>query len=330
MISFQSISVEEPSYQKLINLLNFETKLNFEYYQKKFIERRIKSRMIRIDCLTIDSYYDYIVSNPIELERFVESFNINYSYFFRNWDVFERFQNLFLESLNYKGRIVLSNFKPNPLYTFNINKYSKKKSKNDKISNLSLGNLNLMETSLYKKINRKSRNPINIWSCPCAYGEEPYSIAMILDNLKNQIPNFPDFNIIASDIDKIAIKTAKIGVYNEYSIKEVSEYFEKNYFMKIRDKQGFKYSAKRDIRNNIEFINEDVTRGHLKSWKYDIIFCRNLIIYLNRKNRGKFLKIIENYLNQGGLLILGKTETLFNIELSFKLIDSKNHIYLKI
>ncbi len=332
MISFSSILVEEDSYQKLINLLNLETKLNFQYYQRKFIERRIKSRMIRVDCSTIDSYYDYILSNPFEVNRFQESFNINYSYFFRNWDVFERFQKLFIESMNYKGRIVLSDLQPNPSNKFNLTKKKSRKKKRNypEIPDFSLRNFNLTETSLYRKIRRRSANPIHIWSCPCAYGEEPYSIAMILDNLQIQIPNFPYFKIVASDIDKNVVHNARLGVYNEYSIKDISEYFEKNYFMKRKQRGGFKFVIKNHIKNSIEFINEDVTNGHQKSWKYDIVFCRNLLIYLNRDNRDKFLSIIETRMNRGGLLILGKTETLFNRTRNFKLVDSKNHIYMKI
>ena len=66
------------------------------------------------------------------------------------------------------------------------------------------------------------------------------------------------------------------------------------------------------IKKKVEFIEEDLTKGHTRLFNYDIIFCRYLLIYFNHINRDRFLKIIENRLNVGGLLVLGKTETLFN------------------
>ncbi|MHA1527227.1 MAG: CheR family methyltransferase, partial [Promethearchaeota archaeon] len=92
---------------------------------------------------------------------------------------------------------------------------------------------------------------------------------------------------------------------------------------------GYKYTINNDIKNNVEFINEDATLKHKKKLKYDIVFCRYLLIYFNRENRDKFLRTLENQLTQGGLLFLGKTETIFNSQTNFKLVDTKNHIYLK-
>jgi chemotaxis protein methyltransferase CheR len=362
VISYERIEFRENSYQQLIKLLKKETKINFEFYQRKFIERRIKARMIRVNCNTIDLYYKYLLSNSDEIKKFVDSFNINYSYFFRNWDVFEQFQKIFLESLNYKGNLIKGNLKPKS----SIITTSKKQSQNKKLprkenyleepknkniftsnfgdrteinhnliekSTLYHNNLSLFlsQMSICKKIkdSKTSINPIYILSCPCASGEEPYSIAMILDTLKKQILNFPNYRIVASDIDKEAINKAKIGIYNEDSMKDVSEFYENNYFTKKKEVLGCKYFINEDIKKKVEFIEEDATKTNYKPWKYDIIFCRYLLIYFNRSNRNEFLSTIEKRLTNGGLLILGKTETLFNSYLSFKLIDATNHIYLK-
>ena len=69
--------------------------------------------------------------------------------------------------------------------------------------------------------------------------------------------------------------------------------------------------------------------GHQRPYKYDIIFCRYLLIYFNRENRHKFLRIIENRLAENGILILEKMETLFEKWGSLQLIDSRNRIYIK-
>ncbi|NVM37453.1 MAG: hypothetical protein HWN81_17790 [Candidatus Lokiarchaeota archaeon] len=79
---------------------------------------------------------------------------------------------------------------------------------------------------------------MNIWSCPCATGEEPYSLAMILDNLETQVPRFQKYRIVASDIAHEAIEKAKIGIYTDDSMKEISDYHENKYFTKQKTNFG--------------------------------------------------------------------------------------------
>ena len=101
------------------------------------------------------------------------------------------------------------------------------------------------------------------------------------------------------------------------------------YFKKIHTIYGQEYIVSEELKKYLEFYNEDVTKGHLTSNTYDIIFCRYLLIYFNRTNRDNFIRIIKSRLNYGGLLILGKTETLFNRYKDLKQIDINNQIYLK-
>ncbi|MCK4286170.1 MAG: hypothetical protein KAX18_08200 [Candidatus Lokiarchaeota archaeon] len=329
-----------------MRLIHQETKLNFEYYRRKFIERRIKARMIRVDCNTLEAYYSYINSTPTELDIFLDRFSINYTYFFRNWDVFERLNNIIIECFNYKCNTLSYDFKPDPSKikekTKNKQKTTSKAAKysHNGVSSKRLdtnrylvqNNDYVKKTSIHKKINnpKLNNNSIKIWSCPCATGEEPYTIAMILNNLEKQIKSFPQYKIVASDIDKAAIDTAKIAVYNEDSVKETSKYFENRYFSKKRGHFGNKYVLTEDIKRKVDFFCEDITKGHKNGLKYDIILCRYLLIYFNKENREGFLKMLDRRLELGGLLILGKTETLFNAYNNFELVDARNHIYLKI
>ncbi len=336
MIHIDDIRFDSDYYGPLIHFLMNTTGLNLDYYRKNFIEKRIKSRMIRVNCDTVESYYNYLLENTSETNKFFDCFNINYSVFFRNFEVFQQFEKILLSSLYLSIGDILSDLTPNPERQYQ--KISKKKShnhqnqkKNIRKARENFINQTLYKTSLHKKIwnSSGSEKCINIWSCPCANGEEPYSIAMILDNLKSQIPKFPQFRIIASDIDYEAINRAKIGIYNEDSTKNVSEFYENKYFKKENENFGFIYSIKNQIKKQVEFIEEDVTRGHQTSLKYDIIFCRYLLIYISRKTREDFLNILKSRLNPGGLLILGKTEALNNFQDNLKLIDSYNRIYLK-
>lgn len=334
-----NIPIDENSYNSLIQLLRKKTGLNFEYYNKKFIEKRIKSRMIRVPCKTLEQYYEYISSTGAEIKKFVEGFTINYTFFFRDYSVFETFQDLYIQGLNVSRKEIESNIRPDPF------KLSKFRTKTNAVKNLHKKRyltekpvryyvdifIFLNQLSYYRKIKRpkSAENCINIWSCPCATGEEPYSIAMILDNLETQVPRFPEYKIVASDIAPEAIEKAKIGVYTDNSMKEISDYYENKYFTKQKTHFGHTNIINEEIKKKIEFINEDVTKGHQMPYKYDIIFCRYLLIYFNRDNRHKFLKIIENQLVENGILILGKTETLFDSWGSLQLIDTNNRIYIK-
>ncbi|MFX0006826.1 MAG: CheR family methyltransferase [Candidatus Hermodarchaeota archaeon] len=332
MIRIDDIQIDEDYYNLLIHLLMNTTGLNLEYYQRNFVEKRIKSRMIRVGCNTLESYYNFLLENACETDKFLDCFNINYSVFFRNWEVFKEFESIILSSLYLSENDIISDLVPNPdrQYKKNLLRVNKNWDSKKKINSTICEALPL--TSLYKKIWKypKKKANINIWSVPCANGEEPYSIAMILDNLKKQIPGFPFFRIIASDIDKDAIIKAKHGIYNEDSTKNISKYYEDKYFDKIKENFSYIYVLNNKIKENVEFMEEDVTDGHRLSLKYDIIFCRYLLIYISRSIREEFLNIIRSRLNPGGLLILGKTETLLNSHSDLKLIDSYNRIYIKI
>ena len=109
------IPIDENSYKLLIQLLRKKTGLNFEYYNKKFIEKRIKSRMIRVPCDTLDQYYDFISSNSEEVKKFIDGFTVNYTFFFRDYDVFETIQDLFIQGLNVSRKEIQSNIRPDPV-----------------------------------------------------------------------------------------------------------------------------------------------------------------------------------------------------------------------
>jgi len=335
----ENIPVDDKSYNALISLLRSKTGLNFEYYNKGFIEKRIKARMIRVHCKTLDDYFHFLSSNNSEIKSFIDGFTINYTFFFRDYDVFETIQDLFIQGMKVKRKDIKSNIRPQP------SKLAKFRTKQNAAKNLAKISKNmerparyyvdififLNQLSYYQKMKkmRSEKNSINIWSCPCATGEEPYSLAMILDNLKSQVPNFQKYRVVASDIAQEAIAKAKVGVYTNDSMKEISDYFEQKYFEKQKTHFGHTNLIDEKIKNKVEFVEEDVTQGHKLPYYYDIIFCRYLLIYFNRKNRHKFLKILESRLVENGILVLGKTETLFDSWGSLKIIDTRNRIYIK-
>lgn len=183
---------------------------------------------------------------------------------------------------------------------------------------------------LYIRNLKDSKRTIKIWSAPCATGDEPYSLAMVLDQLTKKNRNFPDFKIYASDIDTNAIKIASEGIYGEYAVHDLPEHYLTTYFSKRITELGPTFSINSHIRKKVEFIQEDIIKGHHWNHKYDVIFCRNFFIYINQNARDNFLKIIENRLYERGLLVLGGSETIHRKNKKvFKPISLKDRFYIK-
>lgn len=274
--SIDEITFNPQTLESLIYELRKATKINFECYKREFLIRRIKARMYRLNMISDDDYLDYISKNPYEFKEFCDLFTINYTYFFRNYEIYEQL------------------------------------SKN------------------IKTIKKQNKRKLKIWSCPCATGEEPYSIAMLFDTLQKTYSHVPDVEIVASDIDGKVLDFAREGVYGTYSVHDLPQTYMNSYFTTEKTHLGPQYTISEKIKEKIQFLEEDLTNGHSLVQKYDIIFCRNFLIYLNNKSQKRVLKTIANHLNSGGLMIIGKTEMVLKSKSElFRLIDAKYHFYEK-
>ncbi|MFW5895208.1 MAG: CheR family methyltransferase [archaeon] len=183
----------------------------------------------------------------------------------------------------------------------------------------------LLEKYIKTFFNKQS---IKIWSCPCASGEEPYSLAILIENMKENGVKIPDYTIIASDINKDAIQAAKTGIFDAYALNETSAKIREKFFQKISENPK-KYMINDTIKKHVEFIQEDIIQGHKYFLKYDIILCRNFIIYLNEQSRQNLLKRLEYHLDDQGILILGKTEKINKGVTHFNALDLRNRFYCK-
>jgi chemotaxis methyl-accepting protein methylase len=180
---------------------------------------------------------------------------------------------------------------------------------------------------IYVKEYKKS--DLKIWSAPCATGDEPYTIAMILDNLKKMDKNFPDFTIFASDIDTNALKIAKEGIYGEYAVHEMPKHYLNAYFTKKVTELGPKFTLCKSIKDKVEFIQEDIIRGHSRSNVYDVVFCRNFFIYINHMARENLLRNLDKRIFDGGLLVLGGSENIPRENSIFNTVSIRDHFYIK-
>jgi chemotaxis protein methyltransferase CheR len=146
---------------------------------------------------------------------------------------------------------------------------------------------------------------LRIWSAGCSSGEEPYSIAIILQELLgNRIKDF-SITITGTDIDKDALEIASIGIYEKEQLQETTPIIVGKYFQNIDGK----YKINEDIRKMVSFRFGDILNSFTQK-SLDIIFCRNVVIYFSPEIKEKLFMNFYEGLNHHGFLVLGKTESL--------------------
>ncbi len=168
---------------------------------------------------------------------------------------------------------------------------------------------------------RKSIRKVRIWSAGCSSGEEPYSIAMLLQ--EGGYYRDASFEIFASDINQAVLAKARRGHYRENAFRATDPALREKYFMREPDGS---WRISDEIRNRVSFgrLNlYDEPRvsllGHV-----DIIFCRNVIIYFDDSSKRVVVSNFYNRLVEGGYLLLGHSESLISLSTQFRLRHLKN------
>lgn len=161
----------------------------------------------------------------------------------------------------------------------------------------------LMDEQVIPKIIKEQKRPIKIWSAACSTGDEPYSLAMAFSK---HIP-LSDIKIMATDIDKQVIEHAKVGLYAEKSIAAVPDDLKKKYFTKI----GNSYQISDDIKKCVTFKEHNLLKDTYPK-DYDLILCRNVVIYFTDEAKDMIYKNFFNSLKTHGVLFIGSTEQISN------------------
>ena len=199
----------------------------------------------------------------------------------------------------------------------------------------------IIEQSLLPSIiTGKSKRPlksrdIRIWSVGCAAGEEPYSTAILVhQTLKRANINWKTY-IFATDIDPGALERAKTGIYLRESFVTTKLGTLDRYFISIENSSMFEVCP--FIKAMVFFSREDCTSSKIMApaesvfGTFDMVLCRNLLIYFSRELQKEVLSRITKTILPGGYLILGESESLDgDIESEFLTLDSRNKIFQKI
>lgn len=163
---------------------------------------------------------------------------------------------------------------------------------------------------------RKRGETIRIWCVPSSSGEEPYGLAIYL--LENW-PGLADWNveIISSDINTDILNRARQGLYSERSVNHLSDDLRRKYF--TRTPSGY-YQICDDLRSSVEFTRVNLSEpADTRPYRnFDVVFCRNLLIYFDDISRRKAAEVIYGALNDGGYVCLGHSESMSRITSLFR------------
>lgn len=174
----------------------------------------------------------------------------------------------------------------------------------------------LANKALPELVARKGRErQVLVWSAGCSTGEEPYTLAIVMNEFGLAHPGF-QFRILATDISTTVLKKATLGIYSEDVVRPVASDLRRKYFMRSRDRSSNEVRVVPELRQFVEFrrLNfKDADYGMTE--KVDAIFCRNVIIYFDRSTQEQILQKLTYHLMPGGYCFVGHSETLHGMDL---------------
>ncbi len=163
---------------------------------------------------------------------------------------------------------------------------------------------------------KMDRNPIRIWVIPSSSGEEAYSIAIYLLELWAGINDW-DIEIISSDIDTRILGQARQGLYSPRAVQELPARYLQKYFQR----SGENYQISDDLRSAVEFTRVNLSeRADTRAYRnFDLVFCRNLLIYFDDVSRKTAAETFYDALKPGGFILLGHSESMSRISSLYKI-----------
>ncbi len=161
---------------------------------------------------------------------------------------------------------------------------------------------------------------IRIWSAGCSSGEEPYSIAIALCEAMSGLASW-DVRILATDISTAVLAKAQAGVYDETRFDTVPRPLRNRYFVHQGGRDSRHYRVSPVARDLITFGRLNLMESWPMKGPFDVIFCRNVMIYFDKQTQGMVIHRFEQLLRTGGILLLGHSESLTGIRHKFKYVQ---------
>jgi chemotaxis protein methyltransferase CheR len=160
---------------------------------------------------------------------------------------------------------------------------------------------------------------LRIWSAGCSTGEEPYSLAMTVCESANGLSG--DVKIMATDISTRVLQTANKGMFGKERLQNVPPAILKKYFQMGFGTCEGQFLVKKNIRDMIQFSRFNLMDTPPSNYRFDVIFCRNVMIYFDRATREALVSRFYRCLNRGGHLFVGHSESLSGLSHELKYIE---------
>jgi len=163
-------------------------------------------------------------------------------------------------------------------------------------------------------------NKLMIWSAGCSTGEEPYTLAMVLNEFKENIPGLSfQYLILGTDLSSKVLSEAKRGVYQENKILPIPDNIKRKYLMKSKDPSKRIVRIVPELRALIKFRRLNFLESNYGMREpIDIVFFRNVQIYFDKKTQYSIISKIYNIMKPGGYLFIGHSETLNSFDIPFE------------
>ncbi|RYD38123.1 MAG: protein-glutamate O-methyltransferase CheR, partial [Verrucomicrobiaceae bacterium] len=171
---------------------------------------------------------------------------------------------------------------------------------------------------------KRAAGQVRVWTAGCATGEEAYSVAMLLTEYANTMDSPPSIQVFATDLDENALNQARAGVYTEAIAADVSEERLKRFFTR----ENGRLRVRTELRERVLFAVHDLFRDTPFS-RLDLVTCRNLFIYVNRKMQQSALEVFHFSLHAEGRLFLGSAESADAAPGLFIPFNKKHRIYAR-
>lgn len=183
---------------------------------------------------------------------------------------------------------------------------------------------NCYERNILPDMVKSGKNDLRIWSAACSTGEEPYSISMCTQSYIDKTKSNVNVRVVGTDISKTVLDKAKAGYYKEFATtRGLSDDLKKKYFNQL----GLYWEIAEPIKKRVSFQSVNLKVDFTTMGKFDIIFCRNVLIYFSTDLKQDVILRLSKQLKPNGVLVLGGSETMPNFNDNFVMHKHESIVY---
>lgn len=172
---------------------------------------------------------------------------------------------------------------------------------------------------------RGNSGVIRIWCAACSSGQEPYSLAMILEEERARLGGMR-VEIVATDMAPRVLEKAKAGVYSQF---EVQRGLAIQRLVTHFDQNGDQWRIKPNIRQMVNFQKQNLLESFSAMGKFDVIFCRNVLIYFDAESKKKVLARLSQQTAPDGYLVMGAAETVVGLSSEYAPVENRRGLYAR-